>query len=672
MAHDTSPAWVAENYRLYDDDAAVGSATPLAAENTAANVTVGANFRLRVRVGETANATISNTGSWVLQFSVNGGAFTTVGSATSVRYVDSTHVTDGSTGFTGVLTAIGAAATYQSSWNEVDENNAVTSQTWTDDECEYEYSLNLNGPSAGDAVTFRMLSPSTSTATTFTNVPTVNVQAAPVEGTLSVTLGTLTVSGSGSVTTSVEGTASVTFGAVSVSGSGDVDVAGTASVTLGAATAAGSGEVDIDGSAAIELGYYEYEYSHRWTLLPRVTRPGGFNEGRMYVPWYQILPLAQQPRIGLTLSGSGSVASVGSATGTASITLGALTVAGTGEVDVGGTLSVSLGALTAAGTAEIDVAGTFAVALSALTAAGAGDVDVSGTASLTFGSLTASGAGDVDVDGTFSVSLSALTVAGSGTSQSFATGTAAIALGAASLAGTGEVDVVGTASLTLGAATVSATGEVDIEATGSATLGALTVAGVGEVDVGGAFAVSLAAVTLSAAGSGQPLALGTASITLAAVTASGSGDVLVEGTSASALGAASLSASGAVDIGGTSSVSLGALVVSGTGESVDNSISGAASIALSPVSASGAGEVDIEGAGSITLGSLRTWYPPIPDTGSATTPFDDRPQIQLAVAALAGRERPDTMHARVIVLSDEAEDEFIFFGVIDGNETAAA
>jgi hypothetical protein len=170
-----NPTWVAEDYRFYADTGSAGS-TALAAQNTAAVVQNSAKFRLRVAVGETNNANTANVGSWVLQYILNGAAAVTVGAATAVKYTtsDAAAFVDGST-LTQALGGVTGSATYQSSWSEQDETGAVASQTWTDDDTEYEYCLQLNGTSAGDTITFRMLSPSSSTATTFTNVPTLRV-----------------------------------------------------------------------------------------------------------------------------------------------------------------------------------------------------------------------------------------------------------------------------------------------------------------------------------------------------------------------------------------------------------------------------------------------------------------------------------------------------------------
>ena len=92
----------------------------------------------------------------------------------------------------------------------------------------------------------------------------------------------------------------------------------------------------------------------------------------------------------------------GGITGSASITLGALTVAGTGTLGpdpITGTGSITLGALTVAGAGTVAggaITGTGNVTLGALTIAGVGTVaggPVTGTGSITLGALTVAGIG---------------------------------------------------------------------------------------------------------------------------------------------------------------------------------------------------------------------------------------------------------------------------------------
>jgi hypothetical protein len=112
----------------------------------------------------------------------------------------------------------------------------------------------------------------------------------PLNGSLSVTLGSLTLTSDGDVPRT--GTVAVTLGAVTVSATGTVRVSGTLSQTLGTLTAASTGTVRVAGTLSATLG-------------------------------------------ALALSGTGAVTS--GPTGTLAATLGALTAAGAGTVTGEGT-----------------------------------------------------------------------------------------------------------------------------------------------------------------------------------------------------------------------------------------------------------------------------------------------------------------------------------------------
>lgn len=107
-------------------------------------------------------------------------------------------------------------------------------------------------------------------------------------------------------------------------------------------------------------------------------------------------------------------------TGTASITLGALTVASTGTLAIKGTSAVTLGALTVASTGTLPIVGSAAVTLGALTVSSASRLAIAGAASITLGPLTAAATGTVAITGTASITLGALTVSATGTNSATA------------------------------------------------------------------------------------------------------------------------------------------------------------------------------------------------------------------------------------------------------------
>lgn len=101
---------------------------------------------------------------------------------------------------------------------------------------------------------------------------------------------------------------------------------------------------------------------------------------------------------------------------------------------------------------------------------------ITGSASITLGALTASGAGSLAISGAAAITLGDVTLSATGSlGSSPIAGEAAITLGALILVATGVLAIEGEASITLSALTVSATGTLAIEGEASITLGALTV-----------------------------------------------------------------------------------------------------------------------------------------------------------------------------------------------------
>lgn len=152
---------------------------------------------------------------------------------------------------------------------------------------------------------------------------------------------------------------------------------------------------------------------------------------------------------------------------------------------VSGTASISLAALTSSASGTVNLAGAAAITLGTLTSSAAGTVSggtgINGSASITLAAATSSAAGTVLVAGAASTTLGALTVQAAGAVA--VAGSASVTLGAATTQAAGAVAVKGAATITLGAATVSATGALSQAVTGDAaiTLGAMTSSAAGEV-----------------------------------------------------------------------------------------------------------------------------------------------------------------------------------------------
>lgn len=142
-----------------------------------------------------------------------------------------------------------------------------------------------------------------------------------------------------------------------------------------------------------------------------------------------------------------------------------------------GTLSATLGALTSAATGTVQVRGASTQTLGALTSASSGTVAVVGSSSNTLGALTSTSAGTVAVVGTASNTLGALTLSSAGTTATGPVGTLSATLGSLTSSAAGTVQVRGTSTQTLGELTSASAGAVRVAGSLSATLGALTLAG---------------------------------------------------------------------------------------------------------------------------------------------------------------------------------------------------
>lgn len=258
------------------------------------------------------------------------------------------------------------------------------------------------------------------------------LELAGYEGVLSVTLGALTSTATGTV--AIVGTAAVTLGALTSVATGTVAITGVAAATLGALTGAATGAVVITGVAAMTLGQ-------------------------------------------MTVASTATLAIVG----TAATTLGALTSTAAGALAIVGTASVTLGGLAVVATGELvsGASGEVTATLGALTVAAAGTLAIAGDAALTLDGLTSDATGTLAIVGTADVALGSLTIAATGISTSGPTGELSVTLGSLTSEATGALDLAGDAAITLGALTSTATGALANNGVVAVTLGALTLTGAG-------------------------------------------------------------------------------------------------------------------------------------------------------------------------------------------------
>jgi hypothetical protein len=485
-----NPTWVAQNYRLYNDTGVPGSSA-LAAQNTAGNVERTKKVRLRFNCGDTNNATQNNIGSWVLQYRINGGSWVTVTTSSNVRAAtsgDSANFSDG-TALSQVLSTI-AGTTYQTTWDVADTNAALPSQTWADTYTEYEVCLELNTVSVGDAITFQLLSPSTSTATTFTNVPTINVIGITWSGSGAATLAAATASGTGKsnpnpvfriplvtaifakameygqqvyqslLTTTLvsgpdthSGSGAATTSPVTASGTGKRSLLGSGAATVGAVTASGTGKKARSGSGAADIAP-------------------------------------------VTASGTGKKARSGS--GAADIA--ALTASGTGTKGKSGTGAATIAAVTASGTGTKERKGSGAATISPVTASGTAKRGLEGSGAATLAPFTASGTAKRVLRGSGAATVTQLFAEGTGSTGTVQIGSGAATLSPLTASGTAKRTLKGSGSATITALTASGTAKRALKGSGAATLTALSASGTAQRALKAAGAATLAVLTASGAG----------------------------------------------------------------------------------------------------------------------------------------------------------------------------
>lgn len=340
-----------------------------------------------------------------------------------------------------------------------------------------------------------------------------------VTGTLTATLGSLTVSSAAAV--DVDGTLSKTLGSLTVSSAGSVDVVGSLNKTLDALTLSATGGITTNGTVNATLGE-------------------------------------------LTVDSSATV----DVDGSLDATLGALVVSSAGSVDVDASLDTTLGTLTVSSNASVDVTGNLDVTLGALTVSATAGGGTTGQLDATLGALTVSSSATVDVDAESNITLGALTVSSSGSVD--VTGSLDVTLGALTLSATGDSDngVTGNLSTTLGSLTVTSAASVDVDATLSTTLGALTSAATGSVDVTATTSQTLGALTVSSTGViGTPPVTGDLDVTLGTLTVSSAGSVDIDASLTATLGALTISSTASVDVVGSLNATLGSLTISATGAS---------------------------------------------------------------------------------------------------------
>lgn len=286
--------------------------------------------------------------------------------------------------------------------------------------------------------------------------------------------------------------------------------------------------------------------------------------------------------------------------GSASITLGALTASATGALPIAGASSTTLGALTMTATGAVAIKGSASPTLGALslTATG-GSPPISGSAGITLGALSVASTGAVAVRGQASVSLDALGL--SSAAVLALRGQSSATLAALSLSATGALALRGQAGVTLGDLVLSSQAALANRGALSVTLGSLGLSSQAVLVVKGQAGVTLGDLVLSAAGTLTAVGSGAASITLQDLLLAATGVLPLSATGSMQLGAVGLSAAGVLPLKGAASITLDPLSVTSAGLLVAR---GQASAVLDPLTLSAASRVDIAASLDIVLGDL--------------------------------------------------------------------
>ena len=185
MTHTVNPVWVTGHYRFEGDDGSLTTSTFLAAEDTAINQDVDANFRLRMNWGESAGQTTATSFTSKLEFRINAGAWTVVTASSACFASASANETDDATSTTERLTTAptGSASYVDSRFEESDGILPADSPNDAYHEAVFNLQLNSASISNTDTIDFRIVdSTGTETVTTIDTTPTLTA-VAPIDPT---------------------------------------------------------------------------------------------------------------------------------------------------------------------------------------------------------------------------------------------------------------------------------------------------------------------------------------------------------------------------------------------------------------------------------------------------------------------------------------------------------
>lgn len=222
----------------------------------------------------------------------------------------------------------------------------------------------------------------------------------PIGGTLSKTLGALTLSSTGGL--AIQATLAKTLGVMTLSSNAKLLINGTLNKTLGVLTLSSAAKVLIKGTLSKTLGATTLSSTSKLALNGTLSKTLG------------ILTLSSNAKLLIK--------------GTLSKILGVSALTSQGGVRITGSLNKTLGVLTGTETGVLLIKGSLTQSLRPLTSAASGRLSIQGTVNTTLSRLSGTETGVLLIKGSLSKTLSPTTLSSSGYSSTNISGTLSITL----------------------------------------------------------------------------------------------------------------------------------------------------------------------------------------------------------------------------------------------------
>jgi len=262
-----------------------------------------------------------------------------------------------------------------------------------------------------------------------------------------------------------------------------------------------------------------------------------------------------------------------------------------------------------------------------------------GSGSITLGNISVAGSGGFAAPGSGTIPLGSIVVVGSASAGSAvtSTGSGSVAFGGLNVVGAGAYKTTGLGGITLGVISPAGNGAFTAPGSGAIPLGHLTVAGSGGITTTASGSVALAALTVSGAGSYTPVGASTGSglVTLASLTVTGAGSFATAASGSITLGPITPAGVGGFTTTASGSVALAVLVVAGSGSATGPGVTvGSGAITLGSIIVTSAAD----GGGIVALYLPYEFTSILIDTGNADPFFIDPEQTVLITRGLTAAD----------------------------------